>query len=207
MNKNEVKQLKSSLSSYTGSNFLNEINTKNISSQKESQIQFTKNKSPKNKSNSSNHIIVQMEEEKKSRHSKNSKKGKEKNDAYKNKKKSREKIAKLLKNNERIKIPTGKKRRSFAVDGNTLKLNLNNFNNILKSLTPPKKSNIRTDKNGVEINKTNKKLVHITFLDDIPPNNKITETVVIQSFKKFNIVEDSPGPQNISNCSKCCMIF
>jgi hypothetical protein len=209
MNKNEVKQLKSSLSSNTGSNILNEINTntKNISSQKESQIVLNKNNTPKNKSISSNQIFVPIEEDKKSKHSKNSKKGKEKGDSYKNKKRNREKIAKLLKNNERIKIPSGKKRRSFAVDGNTLKLNLNNFNNILKSLTPPKQINVRTDKNGVEINKNNKKLVHITFLDDIPPNKKITDTVVIQSFKKFNIVEDLPGTQNISNCSKCCSIF
>ena len=198
--KNDNKQLKSSLSSNTGSNFLNENNTKNLSSQKESQTGQNKNITPKNKSISSNQIFIPIEEDKKSRHSKNSKRGKEKSDS-KRKKKSKEKIAKILKNNERIKI------RSFAVDKNNLKLNLNNFNKILQSVTPPKPINIRTDKNGVEINKANKKIVHITFLDDISPNNKITETVVIQSFKKYNIFQDSPTELNVSNCSKCCLIY
>ena len=204
--KNDNNKLKSSLSSNTGSVFLNENYTKILSSQKESQTAQNKNITPKNKSISSNHIFVPIEEDKKSKYSKNSKKGKEKSDSKK-KKKNQEKIAKILKNNERIKIPMSKKRRSFAVDKNNLKLNLNNFNNILKSLTPPKPINIRTDKNGVEINKANKKLVHITFLDDISPNNKITETVVIQSFKKFNIFKDSPTELNVSNCSKCCLIY
>lgn len=209
---NEVKQLKTSLSSNTGSNYLNENNTKIISSQKESQTAQNKNITPKNKSISTNHIFVPIEEDKKSKpsNSKNSKKKKGKSESHKNKKKNEERIAKLLNKNERmkIKIPKCNKRRSFAFTGDSLKLNLNNINNnLLKSLTPPKPINIRTDKNGIEINKTNKKLVHITFLDDISPNNKITETVVIQSFKKFNIVEDNPDDKNLSNCSKCCNIY
>lgn len=210
MIKNEVKQLKTSLSSNTGSNYLNENNTKIVSSQKESQTAQNKNITPKNKSISTNQIFVPIEEDKKSKpsNSKNSKKKKEKSESYKNKKKNEERIVKLLSKNERIKIPKCKKRRSFAFTGDNLTLNLNNINNnLLKSLTPPKQINIRTDKNGIEINKTNKKLVHITFLDDISPNNKITETVVIQSFKKFNIVEDNSGDKNLSNCSKCCNIY
>ncbi len=116
-------------------------------------------------------------------------------------------MANLLKNSEKLKIPTGKRRRSIAVNSNNIKLNLNNFNNILKSLTPPKEINRRTDKNGIEINKDNKKKVHITFLDDISPNNKITETVNIQSFKKFNIEENAQKEIKLSKCSKCCNIF
>ena len=61
MNKNEVKNLKNSLSSNTGSNILNEINTKNISYQKD--VSTNKNNTPKNKSISSNHIFVPFEED------------------------------------------------------------------------------------------------------------------------------------------------
>ena len=210
MNKNEVKNLKNSLSSNTGSNILNEINTKNISYQKD--VSTNKNNTPKNKSISSNHIFVPFEEDKKSKHSnsKNSKKGKEKNDLHKIKKKSKDRIANLLKNKEKLKIPSGKKRRSFAVAGNNLKLLFNNCNNSLsKSLTPPKEkeTNIRADRNGIKIIKNNKKFYHITFLDMIPPNNKFTETIFIQSYKKYNIVENLPGEENLNNCSKCCNIY
>ena len=77
---------------------------------------------------------------------------------------------------------------------------------MLKSLTPPitpanDKVKVRTDKNGIEINKNNKKKVHITFLDDIPPN-KITDTINIQSFKQYNIIEKMPGEDD-ANPNKC----
>ena len=200
MNKKEIKELKSVQSSNIGLNILNEITQKNTPSQKESHISSNKNIS-KNKSVSTNQIYTFREETKSNIH--NSKK-KDKHNSCKKKKKSKDKISKLLKNNEKLKIPTGK-RRSIAV--NNLKLNLNNFNNILQSLTPPKESYLRTDKNGIEINKNNKKKVHITFLDDISPNNKFTETVNIQSFKQFNIVENESGQQNLSKCSQCCNVF
>ena len=104
-----------------------------------------------------------------------------------------------------MKIPTGKRRSCVA--GNGLKLNLNNINNILKSLTPPKINHIRTDKNGIEINKDNKKKVHITFLDEISPNKKITDTINIQSFKQLNIIEKIPWDDNVQRITKCCNIF
>ena len=119
----------------------------------------------------------------------------------KNKKKSREKILKILKHNEKLKIPTGKRR---SIAGNSLKLNINN---MLKSLTPPKEIKIRTDKNGIEINKLNKKKVHITFRDDISPNNKITDTINIESYKKYNVFETLSTENNLSNLNKCCNIF
>ena len=113
----------------------------------------------------------------------------------------------LLKSNEKLKIPTGKRR--SCVTGAGLKLNLNNDNNnILKTLTPPKKKKfIRTDKNGVEINKDNKKKVHITFLDEISPDHKITEVINIQSFKQYNVIEEIPGEDILPKISKCCSIF
>ena len=203
MKKNEIKQLKNSHSINIISNTLNDLNTKNNSSQKGSYITLNKNTS---KSISSNQINDSTGEEVKSKNSKSSKnKKKEKIDSFKSKKRSKEKIIKLLKNNEKLKIPTGKRRSCVA--GNGLKLNLNNINNILESLTPPKIQNIRTDKNGVQINKDNKKKVHITFLDEISPNNKFTDTINIQSFKQLNIIEQLPGEDNIPKFTKCCDIF
>lgn len=203
MKKNEKKQLKNSHSINIVSNSLNDLNTKNNSSQKGSNITINKNMS---KSISLNQINDLTGEEVKSKNSKSSKnKKKEKVDSFKSKKRNKEKIIKLLKNNEKLKIPTGK-RRSCA-EGNGLKLNLNNINNILESLTPPKIQNIRTDKNGVEINKDNKKKVHITFLDEISPNNKFTDTINIQSFKQLNFIEQLPEENNIPKFTKCCDIF
>ena len=202
MKKNGIKQLKNSQSINIISNPLNDLIPKNNSYQKESYITLNKNTS---KSISSNHIYDSTGEDIKSKNSKTSKNKKKEKDNIKSKKRSKEKIIKLLKNNEKLKIPTGKRRSCVA--GNGLKLNLNNINNILKSLTPPKINHIRTDKNGVEINKDNKKKVHITFLDEISPNKKITDTINIQSFKQLNIIEKLPWDDNVPRLSKCCNIF
>ena len=114
-------------------------------------------------------------------------------------------ISKLLKNKEKIKIPTGKRMSNV---NNPSKLNLNNINKILDSYKPSKKEiKIRKDKNGIEINKFNKKKVHITFLDKISPNNKITETIIIQSYKKYNLYDDNTKGQSNNNCGVCCYIF
>ena len=209
MNKNEIRQIKSIQSSNTCSNLLNDIIGKNISYQRDSNISSKNNKTPPNKSASSHHILNSLGDETKSKSTLNlkikkkekEKKDQDKSDICKNKKRNRDKIAKLLKNNERVKIPRGKRR---SVAGNSIQFNINN---MLKSLTPPKVIKVRTDKNGIEINKLNKKKVHITFLDDISPNNKFTETINIQSFKQFNIIEKLPGEDNISNYNKCCNIF
>ena len=202
MNKNGIKQLKNSQSINIITNPLNDIIPKNNSYQKESYITLNKNTS---KSISSNHINDLTGEEFKSKNSKTSKNKKKEKDNIKSKKRSKDKIIKILKNNEKLKIPTGKRRSCVA--GNGLKLNLNNINNILKSLTPPKINHIRTDKNGIEINKDNKKKVHITFLDEISPNKKITDTINIQSFKQLNIIEKLPWDDNVSRITKCCIIF
>lgn len=136
------------------------------------------------------------------------KKKKEKSEQNKRKKRNKEKITNFL-IKEKLKIPIGKR---MSITQNTnLNLNINNNDinnlNIVKSFTPRKEENIRTDKNGIEINKYNKKKVHITFLDEISPN-KITEVINIESFKKFNIVAKSQSNQMIlSDHNKCCNIF
>ena len=224
MNKKEIRQINSIQSSNTCSNILNDLVGKNISYQRESNISSSKNNNniPQNKSVSSNHILNSIgdetkdkstinikikkkekksEEKKKKRQKSREKEEKDKNDMDKNKKKSREKILKILKHNEKLKIPTGKRR---SIAGNSIKLNINN---MLKSLTPPKEIKIRTDKNGIEINKLNKKKVHITFRDDISPNYKITDTINIESYKKFNVFETLSTENNLSNLNKCCNIF
>ena len=110
-----------------------------------------------------------------------------------------------MKNKERIKIPTGKR---LSNVNSSSKLNLNNINNSYGSEKPQtKETKARKDKNGIEINKINKKKVHITFLDNISPNNKITETIIIQSYKKFNLCDNMPNEENINKCGVCCNIF
>ncbi len=124
-----------------------------------------------------------------------------------NKKKRKSKdIFRLLKNKEKIKIPTGKR---MSNANNSSKLNLNNIDKILESYKPKEKEiKIRKDKNGIEINKNNKKKVHITFLDKISPNNKITEIIVIQSYKKYNnLSDDNLKDTDKNNCGVCCSIF
>jgi hypothetical protein len=208
MKKNEIKELKNSINSMIDTNPLNEIVTKNFSLPKDMQTVENKNFTPKNKSSSSNNIFSSVVDEKKSKSSSHNKnKKKEKNEINKNKKKYKDRLSNILKGNEKVKIPIGKKRRSIGNEENNRKLNLNNVNNIVKSLTPPKEIIIRKDKNGIEINKDNKKKVHITFLDQITPYNKITETVNIPSFKKFNIQELKSSEPNKLICSKCCNIY
>ena len=122
----------------------------------------------------------------------------------KKKRRSRD-IFKYMKNKERIKIPTGKR---LSNVNSSSKLNLNNINNSYGSEKPQtKETKARKDKNGIEINKINKKKVHITFLDNISPNNKITETIIIQSYKKFNLCDKMPNEENINKCGVCCNIF
>lgn len=118
------------------------------------------------------------------------------------KRRKKNKILKLK--NEKLKIPTGKRR---SISGQTSNLIINSFKNEIKSLTPPKiakPKNIRRDKYGIEINKINRKRVHITFIDYISPK-RITETIQIQSYKHLNKVETLPSEQRDS--SKCCNIF
>jgi hypothetical protein len=126
-----------------------------------------------------------------------------KKDINKKKRKSRD-IFRLMKNKEKIKIPTGKR---FSNVNSSSKLNLNNINIFETEKPPTKETKARKDKNGIEINKFNKKKVHITFLDNISPNNKITETIIIQSYKNYNLFDNIPNEENINKCGVCCNIF
>ena len=128
----------------------------------------------------------------------NKKKLEKKIESIKFKKKS--KISKFLKK-ERLKIPTGKR---MSIANNSTKFNLNNIDQIL--LLPTQKSKTRLDKKGNKISKENKKNVHITFLDTLP-SCKLIEIIPIQSYKKYNFIENMPDEQIISFCSKCCQIF
>ena len=105
--------------------------------------------------------------------------------------------------NEKLKIPTGK-RMSTA----NKKININNIEKIINSLSKNKNLCERLEKFGNKINKENKKNVHITFLDNIPyRNNKLIEIIPIESFKKLNMREKITKEDFISHCSNCCQII
>ena len=198
MSKNEIKIYKSNKSIKS---FNKNMSSKNVSNQ-------LMNLSNKYASSSSNNIVETIGDLSKcitntSNFKTPVKYKKEKLGVSKKRRKSRD-ISKLLKNKEKIKIPTGKR---MSNANNHTKLNLNNIN-ILESYKPSTKElKIRRDKNGIEINKINKKKVHITFLDKISPNNKITETIIIQSYKKYNFSDDNIKNENINNCGVCCTII
>ena len=192
MSKNVVKVYKSSKS-------INSI-SKNFVCQNFSNNLL--NSSNKYASSSSNNILETVGELSKCRtNSSNFKKTKNKFNKFR--RKSRD-ISKFLKIKERIKIPTGKR---YSNANFQSKLNINNINKMLDSQQMTEEKKIRKDKNGIEINKINKKIVHITFLDKLSPNNRITEIINIQSFKKYNLSENINKEVNKNQCNKCCVIF
>ena len=109
-------------------------------------------------------------------------------------KKNQNKIIQLLKKTGKSKIPHNHKR-EMIIPIKEDKLG-----------TPlPCKIN-RVDKNGIVINKTNKKMVHITFIDRITKNNLI-ETVPVESFKQYNSMKDIRENDIFVDKNKCCSIF
>ena len=200
MAKNEIKVLKINNSN---------INSENVKIKEKKDSSYQKNRhitlkipKPKTKSSSSNHISLSMEEDTKSKSSCLIPRLKQKDKNVSTKKKKKSKNSKLK--NEKLKIPTGKRR---SISGQTSNLIINSFKNEIKSLTPPKilkPKSIRRDIYGTEINKINKKKVHIAFIDYISPNS-ITETIHIQSYKHLNKIEIFPSEQRDS--SKCCISF
>ena len=118
--------------------------------------------------------------------------------SYKNRKREREKILKLFRNNERIKIPKCK-RKSNAEPNSKL-----DFNNLEKINQTPVKE--RKDSFGNIITKDNKKNFHISF-QDYSPKKKLIDIVPIQSFKKFNIIEQNKTKTTKPYISRCCEIF
>jgi hypothetical protein len=200
MSKNEEKMLKIN-NGYINSEIVKIKEKKNSSYQKDRHILLNIPK-PNAKCSSSNHISLSIEEDTKSKSSCLIPRLKQKDKNVSTKKKKKSKISKLKK--EKLKIPTGKRR---SISGQTSNLIINSFKNEIKSLTPPKilkPKSIRRDIYGTEINKINKKKVHIAFIDYISPNS-ITETIHIQSYKHLNKIEIFPSEQRDS--SKCCISF
>lgn len=109
-------------------------------------------------------------------------------------KKNQNKIVQLLRQTEKSKIPHNfKKEMIIPIRPSKLE-------------SPPQNKIGRVDKNGITINKINKKLVHITFIDKITQNNLI-ETVPVESYKKYNSTQDIPKNELFSDQKKCCFIF
>ena len=200
-NENDIKIIKNTLSS-NPEPIVEEIK-KDTSISKQDHLAL-ENKETNMKTISSNHIVEGTTgDDTKSKNSsskKNNSKKKLDKKYDQNKTKKKNKISKFLKK-ERLKIPTGKR---MSINNNASKFNLNNIDKIL--LIPKQKSKTRVDKNGNKITKENKKNVHITFLDTLP-SCKLIEIIPIQSYKKFNFIENMPDEQIISFCSKCCQIF
>lgn len=70
----------------------------------------------------------------------------------------------------------------------------------------------RRDTNGTEINKKNKKLVKVTFIDDLTNNTPLAEIINVESFKEYNIDlllqpfrKAFPLEKN-QNCCSCLII-
>ena len=200
-NENDVKNIKNTLSS-NPEPIVEEIK-KNTSISKQEQLTL-ENKETNMKTISSNQIVEGTTgDDTKSKNSlakKNNSKKKADKKCELNKFKKKNKISKFLKK-ERLKIPTGKR---MSIANNTTKFNLNNIDKIL--LIPKQNSKTRVDKNGNKISKENKKNFHITFLDTLP-SCKLIEIIPIQSYKKYNFIENMPDEQIISFCSKCCQIY
>ena len=91
--------------------------------------------------------------------------------SFKNKKREREKIIKLLRNNLKIKIPTGKRKSNAQIDS---RLNINNIEKIIKKHTKERK-----DSFGNKITKENKKNVHISFKDKVKKKMKMMMMMMI----------------------------
>ena len=75
-----------------------------------------------------------------------------------------------------------------------IKKEINNNNNKAK----------RTDRNGVQICKGNKKKVKVTFIDQIDENKKFEEIIDIQSIKKYNINYGIPKEDKYIKETVCC---
>ena len=116
--------------------------------------------------------------------------------SYKHKKKERERIIKFLRNNLKIKIPSGKRKSNVETDS---KLNINNIEQMIKK----HKTKERKDSFGNKITKENKKNVHICFKD----KKTLTELIPIESFKSLNIMEQNDNKKIQPYFTRCCSIF
>lgn len=109
-------------------------------------------------------------------------------------KKNQEKIIKILKKTEKSKIPHIHKK------GITIPIK------PVKLETPSLNKNNRVAKNGITINKINKKNYHISFADEVTDNSLI-EIIPVQSFKMYNSIQYIPKDEFFDDKKKCCFIF
>ena len=70
----------------------------------------------------------------------------------------------------------------------------------------------RTDRNGITINKKNKRKVKITFIDQINKDKKLVTEIKIESFKQYNVMlgmpkEDYYHGNNRNNQDCCCCLI
>ena len=121
-----------------------------------------------------------------------------KSSSLKNKKKERIKLIKFLRNNEKVKIPNCKRKSNVEAD---LKLSINNIEKMIKN-----HSKERNDSFGNKITKGNKKNVHICFQNN-SKKKKFIEYIPIESFKNFNIIENSQNKIAKPYITRCCAIF
>ena len=119
-----------------------------------------------------------------------------KNDKSTIRKNSTSKLLNILKNSEKSKNKSIKKE------------SINEINKNLKIESEQKK--LRYDNFGNIINKKNKKIVHIVFKDDIT-EKPIIEEIQIESFKKFNFIDQLPTEESLNPVKnpfqKCCIIW
>ena len=74
---------------------------------------------------------------------------------------------------------------------------------IKKEINNEKKTK-RTDRNGVQICKSNKKKIKVTFIDQIDQNKKFEEIIDIESIKKYNICYGLPKEDKYIKETVCC---
>lgn len=73
----------------------------------------------------------------------------------------------------------------------------------------------RTDRNGITINKKNKRKVKITFIDQIDKDKKLVTEIKIESFKQYNVMLGMPkedyyhgnNGNNRNNQDCCCCLI
>ena len=110
-------------------------------------------------------------------------------------------------------IPIETKKKMFLV-GNFLEKKKENTSFLFKNKTTTnllKKNNFRTDRNGTTINKTNKKKVKVTFIDEIE-NKPLVQIIDIQNLKQINYLineilneKEVNKKRKVTCCS--CLIF
>jgi hypothetical protein len=62
----------------------------------------------------------------------------------------------------------------------------------------------RTDRNGIEICKKNKKKIKVTFIDKVDENQPLEDIIDIQSIKKYNVCYGLPKGDKYIKETVCC---